>query len=285
MAKGDPRSGAAGGGYFPAIYQSAIAQSAGDYDSIMDQYKQAGSNIKSGTKLNYSPVAPQFAEYQPGSNYDEIRNIAETGGLSEGEKGDLRARAVSPIKSIYDSANKNLLRQKSLSGGYSPNLAAGQSKMARESAGIIGDKATAANAAIAEMVQRGKISGATTLSGLQAGDNTRLQGVNNLNANIANQANQFNTGHEMDVAGFNENVDNNDFSQILETIKGQQSAYGTTPGIASTFGNQVLGAANQVGNFPPIQAGAMGSGGVRGNIRNSSGNSWARSSARVPRYA
>lgn len=258
MAKGDPRTGG-GSGYFPAIYQSAMAQSAGDYDSVMNQYKSLGDKAGStpSQRLNYSPISPQFTEFQPGSDNKYLKDFAETGGYSDEDIGNIRARAISPIRSIYDSANKNLLRQKNLQGGYSPNLGAVQAKMARESSNLIGEHTTNANADIARMVQGGKLAGATALAPLEAQEAARRQHVSDTNANISNSANIFNAQMPLQYGQFNASQDDNDFNRILETIKGQQSTYGTTPAIASTFGNQVLNAANTVSGFPPVKKGGM----------------------------
>ena len=276
MAKGDPRAGGGGTGYFPAVYQSAISQSAEDYDNIMGQYKGLGDSVRSnpsssspfGEKVNYSPISPQFTDYVPGSDFSQLRDIASTGGYSGDDVSNIRERAISPIRSIYSSANRNLLRQKNLSGGYSPNFAAASAKMAREQSGLISGKTTDANAAIAEMVQRGKLAGATNLAPLEAQEAARRQAVTSQNTSIANNANIFNTQNQLDTAKHNTGIDqmiagqeDNDFNKILESIRGQQSTYGTTPAIASTFGNQALQAANTVNNFAPITRSSMSSGG------------------------
>jgi len=281
MAKGDPRAGGSGTGYFPAIYQSAISQSADDYDNIMNQYKSLGDSARAdansgspyGEKVNYSPIAPNFTEFTPGSDFSQLRDIANTGGYSDADIGNIRERAISPIRSIYSSANRNLLRQKNLSGGYAPNMAAAQAKMARESSGLISGQTTNANAQIAEMVQRGKLAGATSLAPLEAQEASRRQSVANMNAQIGNQSNMFNAQNQLATAQHNTNVDqgiasqqDNDFNKILESIKGQQSTYGTTPAWASTVGNQALNAANTVNNFAPVQKGSMSGGAAVGGI-------------------
>lgn len=290
MAKGDPRAGGSGTGYFPAIYQSAISQSAEDYDNIMKQYKNLGSSISSssssgspyGEKVDYSPINPEFTELTTGPDFSQLRDIADTGGYSDADIGNLRARAISPIKSIYSSANRNLLRQKNLSGGYAPNFAAASAKMAREMSGQIGERTTAANAGIAELVQRGKLTGATSLAPLEAAEASRAQSVANMNAQIANEVARLNEANRLETARHNTGVDqalaarkDMDFNKILETIKGQQSTYGTTPAFASTIGGQTLSAANTVNSFPPVNKAAMSpvkpGGSVVGTTPNMSG--------------
>ena len=258
------------------LYQSALSQNAQDYDSIMGQYKDLGDSVSSngGKKLSPSPLTPQFADYQPGSDFSQLRDIADTGGYSSGDISNIRERAVSPIRSIYDSANRNLLRQKNLQGGYAPNFAAASAKMARESSNLISGKTTDANAAIAEMVQRGKLSGATALAPLEAQEAARRQAVTNSNANTANQFQMFNEENRLDTDKFNQSQDDNNFNKILETIKGRQSTFGTTPAMTSTLGSQALNAANTVNNFAPITRSSMSRGVVPGISSVGGSDSW-----------
>lgn len=257
MAKNDPMNGG-GTGYFPAVYQSALAQTAKDYDSIQGQYQglksQAESEVNDNSnKVNFNPIAPQAQQYQPGSNYDYLREFTKNGGYSDADIGNLRERAVSPIRSIYSSAERNMNRQKNLSGGYSPNMGAVTSKLAREQSGIIGDQLTKANAGIAEMVQRGKLAGAQTLAPLEARETEMKNSINANNTNTANDFLKFNATAPLSYAQHNQSIDDNHFDNILKTIQGQQSMYGTTPALASTFGSQVLQAANTANNFAPVQ--------------------------------
>lgn len=256
MAKGDPRINGGGTGFFPAVYQSALSQSAEDYDSLMDQYKNLGNKAASAgadDKINFTPTTPTFGEAAPDTDFSQLEGIANTGGFNPGDVDTIRASAVAPIRSIYDSANRNLLRQKNIQGGYSPNFGAIQAKLARESSNLISGSMTDANAKIAEMVQRGKLAGATSLAPLNAGETARKQNVANMNTSIANTTAESNANRELATAKHNVGVEGNDFNNILESIRGQQSVYGTTPAFASTIGGQVMNAANTVNNFAPIQ--------------------------------
>jgi hypothetical protein len=257
MAKGDST---AGGGYFPNLYQSTVKQTGNDYDSIMQQYKQLqqsqgginGSN-NSNIKLDFSPITPSLATYTPGNTHQDLRDIAQTGGFSESDIGNIRTRATSPINSIYSSAQQGLKRQKALQGGYSPNFGAASAKMARDSSSLASKASSDANASIAEMVQRGKLAASTALAPIDARENEFMNNFNTHNADTTNAANMFNSQGALNYANFNANQDNNDFNNILDTIKGQQSLYGTTPALANTFGSHVLNAANTVNSFPPIR--------------------------------
>lgn len=252
MAKGDPRTG--GAGYFPAIYQSALSQSAEDYDSLMDQYRSLGESVRTrpSEQLSYSPLTPTFVEYQPGSDYNYLRNFAQTGGYSEGDISDIRERSISPIRSIYDAASRNMSRQKNIQGGYSPNFGAVQAKLARDMSSAIGERITAANANIAQMVQQGKLAGATSLAPLEARETEARNRIAEMNANLKNQFAQINEANRQRIAEQNRQREDTDYDRILESIRGQQGVYGTTPALASTFGNQVLNAANITSNMPPV---------------------------------
>lgn len=156
------------------LYNTAIEQQAGDYGNIMNAYKGL----------------------QNGPAVQNLQDLATTGGYSEADKQNIRERGISPIRSIYSSANRDIDRQRSLQGGYSPNYTASKAKMAREQSNIISDKVTDVNAQLAQNVATNRINTAGT---------------------YANAA--------------------------IQPVQGQQSLYGTTPALASTFGNQALGAA------------------------------------------
>jgi hypothetical protein len=111
-----------------------------------------------------------------------LEDFAETGGYSPEDIQNIRARAVSPIRSVYSSAKREIDRQRSLQGGYSPNRTAALAKMAREQGYVTSDASTNVESAIAQMINEGKRFG----------------------------------------------------------LSGGASLYGTTPGLASTFGSQAL---------------------------------------------
>lgn len=94
-----------------------------------------------------------------------FKNFAETGGFTPEDLADFRARAVAPIRSAYAGANREVDRARALSGGSMPGYAVLKARMARDSSQGMSDASINANAAIADMVQRGK------LSGLQGGSN------------------------------------------------------------------------------------------------------------------
>jgi len=127
------------------------------------------------------------------------QNFANTGGFSPQDIANIRARMISPIRGAYSDANREVDRQRRLQHGYSPNYTAAKAKMAREQAYATSDATTNAEAAIAQMLQQGKLAG---LSGLS-------------NASLGGRG------------------------QNLQALGGQSSLYNATPGLAQTFGQQV----------------------------------------------
>lgn len=117
------------------LYNTAVNQQAGDYSNIMQGYKDLAS----------SPA------------YQNTANLAATGGYSDADQANIRERGISPIRSIYASAQQNVDRNKALQGGYSPNYNAVQAKMAREQSGAISDATTNVNAQLAQNIAQNKM--------------------------------------------------------------------------------------------------------------------------------
>lgn len=134
-----PRSGVEGS---YGLYNTAVNQQASDYGNIMQGYKDLASS--------------------PG--YQNVANLAVTGGYSPEDQASIRERGISPIRSIYASANRDIERQKALQGGYSPNYAAVKAKMAREMSDTISNKTNDINAGLAERIAQNKIGLAPTFA-------------------------------------------------------------------------------------------------------------------------
>ena len=169
-------------------YNTGVNKNLQSYDDIMAAYQGF-----MGGNANLSSAAGGF------------RNFADTGGFSDQDIQNIRARAIAPTRSIYSNAMDEVNRNRSLQG-YSPNHNAALAKMSREQSYNISDINTNANAAIAQMVQQGKLAG---LSGL---------------ANVGSAEGQLGLG----------------------ALGGMTSLYGSSPGLAATFGNQVLNSGNQL---------------------------------------
>lgn len=167
------------------LYNTAVEQQAGDYGNIMAGYKNL---LAKGPSSDYS------------SSVSNLKDLATTGGLSPEDVANLRARGVSPIRSIYSSANRDVDRQKAIQGGYSPNYGAVKAKMARELSDTLANKTTDVEAQIAEMKQRGRLSAAPGY------------------ASAASQQDR----------------------SAQDALQGMTSLYGTTPALSSLYGGQAM---------------------------------------------
>lgn len=183
----------------------ATEQQAGDYSNIMQGYKDLLAASKNGNNFAYSQSPDSIASLAMN------KNLGETGGYSTQDIQDLRARGISPIRSVYANAQRNVDRNRVLQGGYSPSYNAATAKMAREQSEQIANQMTNVNAGIAENVARNKIGASSTYGSLAQSENALRNSMKNdpLNA----QAN---------------------------ALQGMTSLYGTTPALVNTFGNQAL---------------------------------------------
>lgn len=135
---------------------------------------------------NYQNATGQ-AQQDYGSIMGQYQDFAKTGGFSPLDTANMRARAVSPIRAAYANASRNVDRQRTLQGGYSPGYGTLQGRLARESSSAMSDASTNVEGMLAQMKQQGRLAG--------------LGGASNL--------------------------------------------YGTTPGMANMYGNQVLASTQQ----------------------------------------
>lgn len=219
----------------PSTYSAAVNTQGSDYDKIMADYDNL---LKSNQTTNkpYTPIAPSLTSYSASpdvtSSIANLSGLAATGGYSDSDVNDIRARDISPIRSIYASAQQGLDRQKSLQGGYSPNYTAATAKMAREQSDIIGKKVTDVNANIAQARATNKLSIAPSFASAAQNENSARMAVEKSNADTINQINQLNAQLGLTTAAQNN-------ANILAPIEGKRALYGTSPALVSTFGNQV----------------------------------------------
>lgn len=289
----------------PASFSAAAKTQAGDYDSIMKQYQDLAKNLYnnpmnsrdvnptdvqspgsiSPSSVRFDPTTAQTSQYEQSGDVtkslSDLSDLATTGGYSDANIADIRARDISPIRSIYANAKQDTERAKSLGGGYSPNFNAVSASMARDEANKIGDVTTAANAGIAQNVAANKLSAAPAYASASATANAAKTAADQRNADIINQINEanaqrstqvgeFNSSNALDASKFNastaaaineananrrlsastgnadRSLDAQKFSRnnILGAIQGQSSLYGTTPALTKTFGDQVIQAGN-----------------------------------------
>lgn len=166
----------------------------------------SGGGGPSGLGVDYGALNPAISGYQ---------NFANTGGFSGDDVANIRARAISPIRGIYDAAQRKVKQAGALNPGLS-NIGASQAKLAREMSYALSDKSIDAEGMIADSIRSGKLGGLQGLSGLGMG----LRGQD-LNAILG--------GGGLES----------------EAMRGMTGLFGTAPGMAGMFGNQMLQSGGQ----------------------------------------
>lgn len=236
----------------PATFTAAANTQASDYDSIMSQYanfaRQSAASPLTTSPITSTNIAPQLAPYQQSGDVTRsltgLSDLSTTGGYSEADIANLRARGIAPTRSIYANAQQNVERQRALQGGYSPNFGATQAQMARDESNQIADINTNINAGIAQNVAANRLSAAPSYASASATANAAQTQSDQANAAIVNEINQINEQNRMRADEFNTQTGlsarlaNRQLG--LGAIQGQASLYGTTPALTNLFGNQVI---------------------------------------------
>lgn len=173
-------------------------------------------------------------------------DFAKTGGLSPQDQQALRDQSEAAVRGVYGTAQSNLNQNRELQQ-FSPNYAAATAKMARDMGYGVSQADIGTNAAIAQMIQQGKLSGLAGMTG--------VGGINN-------QAQAANLQAELGALG------------------GNTSLYGTAPGMGATYGNQLLGSGNSLLGSQQTQnqiggqliKGQLGESNVPGDFQQGMGN-------------
>jgi hypothetical protein len=216
----------------------------GDYTDIMNQYRgiASGAGGSSGSSGGGGGYAPSLISYNdPFKSYGGYEEFSKTGGYDRNDIANMRSRGVSPIRASYANAEREMGRQRSLQGGYSPNAFAVQGRMAREQGQLGADAMQNVEAGLAEARNKGRLSG---LSGMSDIEKQRLAAdleVGKFNANAQMQA----------AAASSAAASRADEQRRLDqfrALQGMTSLYGTTPGMTNVFGSQLLNAVNMGAN-------------------------------------
>lgn len=223
------------------LFNSAVAKQAQDYDDIMGGYKNLLSTASATNKpLSFSNYTPEKYDYNPGDNVTgslaNLRDLSETGGYSSQDIANLRARGISPIRSIYSSANREIDRNRALKGGFSPGYGAVKAKLAREQSDSIANQMTNVNAGIAERVAQNKIGLAGTYANAAQAESALRNSYGAANTDRVNDASKFNIMGPLEFGKYNQAGN----SQIGDIIRGMTSLYGTTPALAALYGGQAM---------------------------------------------
>lgn len=178
--------------------------------------------------------------------------FAKTGGFSPQDIANIRARDIAPTRSIYAQGQAELNRNRALQGGYSPNFAASQAKMAREMSSQISDANVNANAGIAQMVQQGKLAGLGGLTSTGAAGQGLQNNIDSLNAQQIQAGLAGMTGIDSTMGSLGLGAgqlqlgyDTLNSGNQLKALAGMTDLYSATPGLSKMFGDQALQASGQ----------------------------------------
>lgn len=175
----------------------------GENTEIMNRYRK----LMDSPDRTYTNINPERIQYQSSPEeaglFTLLKGLTENGGINEAEQGSLRERGISPIRSIYANAQRNLERKRSLQGGYSPGFAGATSRMARELSEQISGQTNNVNAGIAEMQQRGRLASAPMLADATGRKTDWMNKIGFQNADATNNANQFNANMALNNDKFN----------------------------------------------------------------------------------
>lgn len=232
---------------FQNNYNQAIQQQMGNYTDIMNQYKQFQQGL-TPTTFNFQKVNADRPK-ELGQAYGYLneampgyRDFAKTGGYSNQDIQELRARGISPIRAAYGNTMMELDRARALGGASgTPNYIAALSRANRELPGQMADAMTTVNAGLADSIRQGKQFGlqgisntGSTMGGLASSEAGRM-----LQAQMANQ------DADLRAQGMNEASIQAMRQMQLASMGGQANLFGTTPGMSNMFGNQALNSWNQ----------------------------------------
>lgn len=194
----------------------------GDYARIMAQLQ--GRMSQSGVKFNpFTPKEQTYSQSPELTNAIQmIRQLAESGGYSEEDKNNIRARGISPIRSVYANAMQDIDRNKSLQGGYSPNHNAAIAKLTREVADKVAGQTTNVNADLAEKVAQGKMAMAPQLGNITTHMNDLINQISGQNTAATNQAGMFNTTGQFNADTTNQG-NQNQLLGMIQQLFGQGS--------------------------------------------------------------
>ena len=229
----------------------------GDYTDIMNQYRNiaAGGGSDGGggggggfdASGMYTPFTVSYSD--PFQSYGGFQEFSTTGGYSPQDIANMRARGVAPVRAAYANAQREVGRQRSLQGGYSPNAIATQARMARDQGQMAADAVQNVEAGLASERQKGRLAGLTGMSGIEGQRLGAQIDVGKFNAQQQEQAQARNIAAAASAAAGGAAASAQNTQDRLAALRGMTALYGTNPAMAATFGNQALQSVGQGSQF------------------------------------
>lgn len=217
------------------LYNTSVQKQSGDYDDIMGRFRDIYNNAGRDAGGGYTPYQADKAQYVKSADTTSalasLKDLTETGGLSGADQQNLRARGISPIRSMYATAQRDMDRNRRVSGGYSPNFGAVTAKMTRDMSSQIADQMDNVNARIAEMVQSGKLSAAPNYASAAQSEADLESKYKLSNRDAENEARRTNAMGLFEGKRDQKNL-------AAEAARGMTSLYGTTPALPKLYGDQ-----------------------------------------------
>jgi hypothetical protein len=191
--------------------------------TLQPQYNQFWQNYNQAVNRQTRDYGNVMGRYQ---------EFADTGGFSPQDISNMRARAMSPLRATYATAQRNLGRSLG-AGGPAGSSGVLQARMAREQGQGMSDVARATEGDIAEQKQRGRLSGIGGMLGAYGATPGQA-------ALYGNQA----------LGGAGQLLDLNQAqNQFANAMTGQMGQYATMPGKWQTGFNNLLAGAQVAGQI------------------------------------
>jgi hypothetical protein len=202
-AAGGSGSGGGGGGFSAPGSDPRFGEVQDQYRHYMktggwdpDRVASQDSNIQRLKSIGYDPDTVN--RMRGGGVFDEF---ARTGGVSDADKANLRARGNSVIPSFYGSMRDEGARLSSVQGGYGPGRMAMMSRLARQQAAGAQDAARDTELGITDRVNEGRRWGSGAMSdaegrlgSLRVGSLGAASDVERQMVDSINQGKQWGTG-------------------------------------------------------------------------------------------
>lgn len=150
----------------------------GDVNSNIDKLSNAGKNYGATEKSvgglqDFASRGGMGAGDFENINRGTLQEMEQTGGYSDADKANLRARGNSAIGATYGNLKNNLATQRLTANNIGPGWSEVGSKLARQGAQDIGTQAQNTEAGIADSVARNRLAASGKLGDLNLG----LQGI------------------------------------------------------------------------------------------------------------
>lgn len=223
----------------------------------VDENQMRGAHPVFQDQMNNTGIASNF---RAGGTYDEFNR---TGGVSEADKTNMRARSNSVIPAYYGAMRDEANRIGAVQGGSGAARVATMMRMGRDQASASASQARDTELGISDQVRQGRMWGATGMTGAEgAYQGMRGQAAGQLDASEANIQNTLQRGRMFGTTGINSvegaindtNIGNanrmlsrdSTAAGMYGNLSGQAAGmYDADRGYEATLGNQSLGERGQ----------------------------------------